>query len=298
MADSVEVCWLQHSESLENALKTTLGISGQLIKRHFSAKEKERPVSRGDVSRLPLNLVNHLQIFPEYQGPEVKILLETQDYLVLHKPPGAHCHPLNYGDKDTLLNFLICAGKWEATMVNVRNYDRGLLYRLDYETSGVIMLAKTETFLQHMRGNFAAIMKKKFYWAIVEGDFDREGRWVHFLKGIGPKGIRQRVLDHQDAEAREGVLSVLKVTHSRGLSLVLVNLNTGLRHQIRAQLSHLGFPILGDELYGGKKARRLFLHALRYEFSEVVEDADAELFQIFFDLHRALQVSHDMLGRF
>ena len=91
-------------------------------------------------------------------------------------------------------------------------------------------------------------------------------------------------------------MSVFKISVGKGVSLVLVNLKTGLRHQIRAQLSFLGFPILGDELYGGRKAERVFLHALRYEFSDIVEDSNAELFNIFFDLNRALQMTHDMIG--
>jgi 23S rRNA pseudouridine1911/1915/1917 synthase len=79
-------------------------------------------------------------------------------------------------------------------------------------------------------------------------------------------------------------------------SLLMIELKTGLRHQIRAQLSYLGFPILGDELYGGNKAERLYLHAWRYEWSEFVEDNHMDLFDRFFDLNRAFQMCHDMLG--
>ena len=67
-------------------------------------------------------------------------------------------------------------------------------------------------------------------------------------------------------------------------TLLLVSLETGLRHQIRAQLSHLGFPILGDELYGGAKSSRLFLHAWKYEWDEIVVDQNADGFEKYFDL--------------
>ena len=242
--------------------------------------------------------MNHLKINPAYKGPEVLILSETEDVLILHKPPGIHCHPHSYDDQDTLLNFLTVQEKWEALAVNEESYDRGLLYRLDYETSGVIVLAKSEKYFRFMRDNFDTTMKKKFYWAIVEGSFDKDGRWTHFLKPTGQKGVKQKVMEREEEETREGTLSVIKLSENLGTSLVLVNLKTGLRHQIRAQLSFLGFPIVGDELYGGKKAERLFLHAFRYEFSEIAEDPYAELFHLFFDLNSALQMSHDVLGNF
>ncbi len=298
MVEHVEVCWLCDGATLKDSLKELLGSSGQLIKKFFSSKEQSYPVLARDVVRLPLAFVNHMEINPCFEGPSVQILAETADFLVLHKPPFLHCHPLSYSDKDTLLNFLVVENRWAPLMVNRENYDRGLLYRLDYETSGVVVLAKTTAYQRTMREHFDTAMKRKFYWAIVEGDFSREGRWTHFFRSTGHKGVKQRVSDAPDAEGLEGTLSVLKVSSGQGKSLVLVKLKTGLRHQIRAQLAHLGFPILGDELYGGRKAERLFLHALRYEFSETVEDPDAELFGVFFDLNSALQVSHDMLGRF
>lgn len=294
----VEFSWLIDAPSLKEAIQQTLGSSGQLIKKHFSSKEQSKPVRQKQLARLPLSLVNHMHINPSYEGPEVTIITETDDYIVLHKPPFVHSHPHNYEDKNTLLNFLVVQNKWEALCINTGNYDRGLLFRLDFETSGVIILAKNERFLKYIRENFDLTMKRKFYWAVVEGDFDKEGRWVHHFTSTGHKGIKQKVADFEQSGSTEGTLSVMKVSSNNDKSLLLVNLKTGLRHQIRAQLSHLGFPILGDELYGGKKADRLFLHAFRYEFTDSVEDPSPELFNVFFDLNSALQMSHDMLGRF
>jgi 23S rRNA pseudouridine1911/1915/1917 synthase len=295
----VEFSWLADEPSLKEALKSTLGSSGQLIKRYFSSKEQNRKIIARESYKLPLDLVNHLKINPEYQGPEVSIISETEEYLVLHKPAGVHCHPLHYGDKDTLLNYLVSIGKWEAVLVNESHYDRGLLYRLDHETSGVMVLAKNEKNLSQVRSNFNSAMKRKFYWAVVEGEFDQDGLWTHHFRSTGLKGVKQKVFDQSQSETTEASLAVTKVTSHDGKSLLLVNLKTGLRHQIRAQLAHLGFPILGDILYGGRAAQRLFLHALRYELYETtVEDCNADLFNVFFDLNGALQMSHDMLGRF
>jgi 23S rRNA pseudouridine1911/1915/1917 synthase len=296
--DFIEFCWLNDWPLFKTALQETLGSSGQLLKKHFSSKDLARSIRKKEVIRLPIDLTNHMSINPQFVGPSPIILKETADYLVLHKPAGVHTHPHCYSDQDTLLNFLAQNSHWKALEVNKANYDRGLLYRLDYETSGIMLVAKSEEYFSEMRSNFKVAMKSKFYWAIVEGDFDQEGLWTHYFKGTSAKGSKQRVEASRIPESDEGSLEVRKVMSSGNKSLVLVNLNSGLRHQIRAQLSFLGFPILGDELYGGSKAERLFLHAWRYEWNEIEEDNSPDLFDRFFDLNSGLQVSHDMLRVF
>lgn len=290
----IEFQWLSDEDTFKTAVQKLSGHSGQHIKRYYSSKEQDRAIRAKDITRFPVDFINHLKINPHYQGPEVIILKETDQYLVLHKPAGIHCHPQCYSDQDTLLNFLAQKKNFDPLNVNLSHYDRGLLYRLDFETSGVMVVAKNEAFFEQIRGNFQTQMKSKYYWAIVDGSFDQEGEWIHFFKATGVKGSKQLVIDHSLGDAFEGTLKVQKVMEAQGKSLVLVKLKSGLRHQIRAQLSKLGFPILGDELYGGKKAQRLFLHALHYDWGETVEDPYADLFQLFFDLDRALKMSHDM----
>lgn len=291
----IEIQWIKAEESLAHALKSVLGCSGQLLKNHLDKQRLQRPLKARDTTSLPLELVNHLQINGRYQGAIPRILNETDQYLALHKPPGVHSHPLKYSDTNTLLNYLASINKWEALMINLSQYDRGLIHRLDFETSGVILLAKTPQFFDRMRNDFNAQMKGKYYWAIVSGDFQRSGDWKHYLTPYGPRGASQKVSsDYRDGSVA-GELSVQKLDYQRGHSLLLVKLQTGLRHQIRAQLAAIGYPIVGDDLYGGEKGERLFLHALRYQWEDLVEDQAAELFDRFFDLHRALQMGHDMI---
>lgn len=294
----IEVQWLRDEKSLKEALQESLQSSGQQLKKYFSSKQLQRPVVAKELLKLPLDLVNHLKINPEFKGPKPSVLSEDSLYIALHKPAGVHCHPHSYSDKDTLLNYLAAEKKYEALEVNPENYDRGLLHRLDLETSGVVLLAKTDRVYQNTRTAFATEVKRKFYWAVVNGSFDKEGLWTHHFRATGIKGSKQKVSDDPADLSSPGSMAVMKVTENNGKSLLLINLKTGLRHQIRAQLAHLGFPIVGDEFYGGLQAERLFLHALRYEWMDVVEDPNAELFDRLFDLNGALQMSHDMLGRF
>ena len=294
----VEFQWLNDSPSHKSALQEVLNCSGQLLKKHFSSKELSRPIKIRDTSRLPLDLVNHLSINPVFKGPRPYVIKETKNYLVIHKPAGVHSHPLCYSDQDTLINFLAEGGYWESLRVNQLSYDRGLIFRLDFETSGIMLVAKNQQYFEEMRLNFKDKMKRKLYWAIVEGHFDQEGFWTHYFKPTGLKGSKQKVELQTHPDALMGQLEVSSIMTLNDKTLVMVNLSSGLRHQIRAQLAALGFPILGDELYGGQKAERLFLHAWRYEWDEIEEDRQADLFDSFFDLDRALEMSQDMLRTF
>ncbi|HXH32318.1 MAG TPA: RNA pseudouridine synthase [Bacteriovoracaceae bacterium] len=294
----MEICWLYDEPSLKAALQAAASCSGQLLKKYLSTKDLKRPIMAREVSRLPLDLVNHMLINPEYRGPEVRILREDSEVIVLHKPPGIHSHPLRYSDTNTLLNFLAAHRHWQPLRVNADQYDRGLLYRLDEETSGVMVVAKKDETYQLMRQDFSRQMKRKFYWAVVEGDFDKAGDWTHHFTSSGVKGSKQKVSGTAHFGSVPGSLAVKKVQFKEGKSLLLISLQTGLRHQIRAQLAFLGYPILGDELYQGKKSQRVFLHALRYEWVCVEEDPAPELFHLFFDLDGALEVTHDMLRGF
>jgi 23S rRNA-/tRNA-specific pseudouridylate synthase len=287
----IEFQWLDDGPTKKESLQGLLNCSGQLLKKYFSSKELQKNTRAKELIRLPLDLVNHLKINPVFKGPRPSIIKENAHYLALHKPAGVHGHPLCYSDQDTLLNFLTEEGKWEALNVNVNHYDRGLLYRLDYETSGVILLAKEESYFDSIRNEFKDKMKQKLYLVVVDGKFDREGSWSHFFRATGFKGAKQKVSEDFHPDAQEGHLKVKLLSFKDEKSLLLVSLQTGLRHQIRAQLGHLGFPILGDQLYGGREASRLFLHAWKYEWDEVVVDPVAEGFDEYFDLLDYLGVS-------
>lgn len=290
--DFVEVQLLEAESTLKDALKN-FGFSGQRIKKYFSAKVLNAPVRKQQLLKLPIDFVNNLQINPHYSGPACHILFENDEYLAVHKPMGIHSHPLVYTDTDTVLNYLVTEKKWSVLNINTDNYDRGLLHRLDLETSGVLLLTKKENLQQSFRQDFNKQMKKKVYLAIVDGDFNCDGLHIHYFRGSGEKGSKQVEggLSDQVAEAEFYKLQTL----AGNKSLVMVILKTGIRHQIRAQLSTLGFPILGDTLYGGSASDRLYLHSWLYQWEHVVEDRNLELFSNFLDLDSALQMGSDKL---
>ncbi|MBC7537787.1 MAG: RNA pseudouridine synthase [Bacteriovorax sp.] len=183
----------------------------------------------------------------------------------MDKPANIFVHPLIYDEKNNCLSFLR-AHKPAYLNVNTKNYDRGLLYRLDFETSGVLVYVKKEEAYQFLRENFKTIAKKKTYLCLVEGECSLVGAFTHYFSSKDIKGKRVIVSDNQST-GDKGELS-LKALHydlKTNTTLMEVDLKTGLRHQVRAQLAFLGFPLRGDLFYGGKAGKRLYLHALNYQ---------------------------------
>jgi 23S rRNA pseudouridine1911/1915/1917 synthase len=289
-----EIEWspLEDHASGETLLKTVFKASGQQIKKYsFNRKWLASPVKAHALIRLPIALVNSKEIWPwvEHQGAE--ILLENNEFLALHKPAGIHTHPLAYEATPNLVSWLAVV-RPALTSINSAAMDRGCLWRLDRETSGLVLYAKSDAVYQRIRQNFATSFKKKYYWAIVEGNPGAKKDLTHHLISSGPGGERVKV----DAKGQLAQLDFETLVTRDNKSLVLINLKSGLRHQIRVQMAAIGFPLLGDEFYGGRASQRLFLHCWRYEMNEgVFEDTEAELFDNFFDLNSLLEMIHHKL---
>ncbi len=282
-----KLCVYQYSGDVQSFAKG-LGLSRSQLKKFLKSSFLKKSLRHGDEIDLPLNILNYGNINPHFQGKEVKILQETDDFFVLAKPQGIHCHPLSYEESDNCLSFLRQQGLNDYLIVNCDSYDRGLLYRLDQLTSGLLILSKNSDFLEQLKIRRHDIIRKKEYLAIVQGQTPSEGELDHFLYASGYKGFKMI----EDARGDQAQLKFkrLRYSQSDNLSLIKVELGIGLRHQIRAQMSLAGFPILGDELYGGQSAARLFLHCFHYqiEWQDKVWDftaPDAPLFDLFLHLN-------------
>lgn len=284
------LCNLGDESSLEDYL-LSLNISKTQIKKSDLPKRVlEKKLEKKEEIEIPLNLVNQGWIYPTYVGPEVDILFEDSRILCLNKPPKIHSHPLSYNEQNNILSFLRQNLYLKKTnFCFERQYEGGLLYRLDFETSGVLFFSKEKEQYLSIRKNFKDFAKTKEYICIVKGRFEGSGIYKHFLSPYGLKKSRVRV--KENGELGQGVIevSVLNQNIDKNLTLLKVRLFSGIRHQIRAQLAHLGYPILGDTLYGGEESDRLFLHAHKYTMligdkNYEVTAKNAVLFDRFFNL--------------
>lgn len=190
---------------------------------------------------------------------ELRVLHADDALVFIDKPAGVPTQPLQPGEQGTVANALIAKFP-EMSAVGDDPREAGLCHRLDVETSGVLLAARTRDAWEKMRAAFSeerAVEKK--YLALVKGPLADEGVIEVPLSHAG---------DHVVPGLAEGrpAITEFSVRARRGsYALVDVKLVTGVLHQVRAHLAAVGAPIVGDTLYGGAAEpglTRFFLHAM------------------------------------
>lgn len=251
--------------TLQDYLKTDLHLSRSQIKKYLPNKKlREHIVHFKERIQLPGDLLNTLEINPLYTGSPISIIYEDSCYLVIDKPSRIHSHPLNYSSRNNCLSFLRANHYYAPLNINKEYYDRGLIHRLDFETSGILILIKNKILHKKIYRNLNSFIVKKIYHAIVHGKYSHLGEHHIHLKKSSIKGKKMKVTSSN--KGRLGILSIENENYDkeRNISFIEISLTTGIRHQIRVTLASLGYPIVGDVLYGGERSRRLFLHCSSY----------------------------------
>ena len=194
------------------------------------------------------------------------IVYEDDSLYVIHKPVGMVVHPGAGNKKGTLVNALLGLS---AKLSSVGDAERpGIVHRLDKETSGLLLVAKNNQAHRALQEQFASRSLSKTYMALVRGRVEFEEGHLDASMARDTK-IRQKMAVSQLDTARpaETLYRVLK--RFRYATLLEIKLITGRTHQIRVHMKHLGYPVMGDRLYGGpadRRCRRMALHASKIEF--------------------------------
>ena len=174
--------------------------------------------------------------------PPFEILFMDNHLLVVKKPAGMLVQGDKSGDK-TLLDH---AKEYLKKRFNKPgNVYLGLVHRLDRPVSGVVVLARTSKAASRLSKQIRDREVTKIYWALVQGKIDSEGKRVDY---IGRKNTLSVIANKADGKVAH--LSFRRLQFRNQISLIEIDLGTGRHHQIRLQLSALGFPILGDVAYG------------------------------------------------
>ncbi len=182
----------------------------------------------------------------------MKVLYEDNHLLIVNKAPGEIVQGDKTGDEplvDTLKNWL------KEKYNKPGNVFLGLPHRLDRPVGGVVVFAKTSKALARLNEMFRNREQvKKTYWAITRNcPPEPEGRIVGYIKSI-EKSNKSFVYDTPRDGAKEAVLSYRVIARSDRYYLLEIHLETGRKHQIRAQLAHMGCPVKGDLKYGDKRS--------------------------------------------
>jgi 23S rRNA pseudouridine1911/1915/1917 synthase len=216
----------------------------------------------------------HTAPFPqsELRAP---IVYEDESVLVVDKPAGMASHGFSGQDHDTLAN-LLAAQRPDLLGIGRNRWEPGLVHRLDHETSGLLLVAKTQAAFDALRLQFRRRQVKKKYWALVWGITLAEGSVAYPIVHDSRDKRRMRAIVDKSPRSK-GQKSWVALTRFRklgdgdGLSLLEIEMETGVTHQIRVHLAAIGHPIVGDLLYGGEGREsfgleRHFLHAHGLEF--------------------------------
>lgn len=252
------ICPYPYAKDIYSFLYQDLGCSRAFLKRHGITKNQTKLQKEVRVSP---NVLNAQMISPIYTGAPVEILYEDDDFLVLNKPKKIHCHPLQYLEEDNLLSFLRSKKIFCPLKLSPLTHEKGLLHRIDYETSGIVALAKNEKVHKLWRQHWKSSLVTKVYWAKVNGHISESKDIFHKLN-LSTKKVKESQVEGVSAQIKVIPQSFLK---DENTTLVKVFLKEGHRHQIRVQLSLIGHPIIGDPLYGNPRGDSLQLHHARLE---------------------------------
>ncbi|MEQ8210874.1 MAG: RluA family pseudouridine synthase [Lacipirellulaceae bacterium] len=196
---------------------------------------------------------------PKPEPIALEVLFEDESIAVVNKPAGMVVHPAKGHWEGTLASAL--AHRFQSLSKVGGETRPGIVHRLDRDTTGVIVVAKTDAAHRHLSQQFQDRTVKKQYLAIVLGRPDRDRDRIEFPIGPHPSSREKMALraDHADSRVAETFYEVLQ--RYPGFSLVRAEPKTGRTHQIRLHMVHAGHPILCDKLYGGRS--RLTLGELR-----------------------------------
>ncbi len=197
----------------------------------------------------------------------LKVLFEDECILALDKPAGQPTHPLRFAETDTLANALVARYPALADIGDDRLFP-ALLHRLDTQTSGLVLAAKTPAAYAALRSQFRRFTVKKHYTALVHGLVDAPGRLEAPLTHQTRSPCKMAVVRNPDkappGDQFAAATSWVPIKTGKEFSLLDVVIFTGVTHQIRCHLAAAGHPIVGDVLYGSTlEAPRHWLHAAR-----------------------------------
>jgi 23S rRNA pseudouridine1911/1915/1917 synthase len=206
----------------------------------------------------PNDIIQVLFEHPPYEyllAPEnipLDIVFEDDDLLVVNKPAGMVVHPGHGNYSGTLINALTFHFD---NLPNNSSNRPGLVHRIDKDTSGLLVVAKTEQAMTHLSAQFKAKTSTRSYVALVWGHIEEEQGTIEGHIGRHPKNrLQNTVFLGDEIDKGKPAVTHFEVMERLGyVTLVRCSLETGRTHQIRVHMKHIGHTLFNDERYGGEK---------------------------------------------
>ena len=237
---------------------------GKILVNDKAPKASYKPVKN---DKIEIEIEEPKEIELKAQEIPIQIIYEDNDIIVVNKPKGLVVHPANGNPDGTLVNAImaICKDSLSGIGGEIRP---GIVHRLDKDTSGLLIVAKNDKAHINMSEQIKDRKVKKTYIALVRGTVPENEATINMPIARSKKDRKKMDVDKDGKEA---------ITHFKVLgryknkyTLLQINLETGRTHQIRVHLSHIGYPIIGDEVYSNGKnewnVSGQCLHAWKLEF--------------------------------
>jgi 23S rRNA pseudouridine1911/1915/1917 synthase len=197
--------------------------------------------------------------FPEHEPPRtltpaaipLTVLFEDEHLAVIDKPAGLVVHPAPGHWDDTLVNALVARG---TTLSGGAEGRPGIVHRLDRDTSGLMVVAKTDLAHRRLGAAIAARRVRRTYAALAWGHLDQSPTVIEASLARHPADRKRMAVTAAGRAARTDAFVVARFDVAE---LLRLELHTGRTHQIRVHLEHIGHPIVGDPVYAGGGSRRI-----------------------------------------
>ncbi|MEX0313036.1 MAG: RluA family pseudouridine synthase [Allomuricauda sp.] len=178
------------------------------------------------------------------------IVYEDNTLLVVNKPAGMVVHPGHGNYSGTLINALV----YHFDNLPTNSSERpGLVHRIDKDTSGLLVIAKTEAAMTHLAKQFFEKSSEREYLALVWGNVTEDEGTIEGHIGRNPKNRLQMIVFPEGDQGKEAVTHYKVIERLGYVTLVSCKLETGRTHQIRVHMKHIGHTLFNDERYGGEK---------------------------------------------
>jgi 23S rRNA pseudouridine1911/1915/1917 synthase len=226
----------------QSAKEGSIYVNDLIVKSNYKVKGRDR--------------VKVLFAHPPYENLlvaediAIDIVYEDDILVVINKPPGLVVHPGHGNYSGTLLNGLL--HHFEKLPKNLNNRP-GLVHRIDKDTSGLLVVAKTEQAMTHLSKQFFDKTSERKYLALVWGDVKEDKGTIEGAIGRHPKNRLQMTVFEDNSEGKEAITHFKVLERFGYVTLIECQLETGRTHQIRAHLKFIGHTLFNDARYGGEK---------------------------------------------
>lgn len=218
--------------------------------------------------------IEEVEIMPE--NIKIDIVFEDKDIAIINKQAGLVVHPAQGNYSGTLVNAILYHIK-DLSGIN-GEIRPGIVHRLDKDTSGLIIIAKNDKAHLELTNMFQNKEIKKTYLAIVKGKLNKKKGRIVTQIGRDRNDRKKMVVLDSLTQGKNAITNFRVINQNERFSLVKVDIETGRTHQIRVHMKYMGYPILGDAVYGRPDSeKRQMLHAYKLEFLHPITKEKMEI---------------------